>query len=109
MPGGGNFGQVLTYLLRRLVGTVPVLLVVSLFVFGFVHLLPGDPARLVAGPDAQQQAIEAVRVEMGLDGPLWSQYVRWLGNTVQGKLGRSIKNKQPVIQVVGERFMPTLW
>jgi glutathione transport system permease protein len=99
----------LTYLIRRLVGTVPVLLTVSIFVFGFVHMLPGDPARLVAGPDAQLQDIEAVRIDMGLNGPLWSQYARWLENTVQGKLGRSIKTKQPVSQVIGERFMPTLW
>jgi glutathione transport system permease protein len=99
----------LTYFVRRLVGTLPVLLVVSLFVFGFVHMLPGDPARLVAGPDAQAQDIEAVRIDMGLDGPLWSQYGRWLGNTVQGRLGRSIKTKQPVSDVIGERFMPTLW
>jgi glutathione transport system permease protein len=99
----------LTYFLRRLIGTIPVLLVVSLFVFSFVHLLPGDPARLVAGPDAQEQDIEAVRIDMGLNGPLWSQYARWLGNTLEGKLGRSIKTKQPVATVIGERFMPTLW
>ena len=99
----------LTYLVRRLIGTVPVLLTVSIFVFGFVHLLPGDPARLVAGPDAQPQDIEAVRTEMGLSGPLWAQYGRWLGNTIEGRLGRSIKSKQPVVQVISERFMPTLW
>ena len=99
----------LTYLVRRLIGTVPVLLTVSIFVFGFVHLLPGDPARLVAGPDAQPQDIEAVRTEMGLSGPLWAQYGRWLGNTLEGRLGRSIKTKQPVVQVISERFMPTLW
>ena len=99
----------LTYLVRRLIGTVPVLLTVSIFVFGFVHLLPGDPARLVAGPDAQPQDIEAVRTEMGLSGPLWAQYGRWLGNTIEGRLGRSIKTKQPVVQVISERFMPTLW
>ncbi len=99
----------LTYLVRRLAGTIPVLLIVSVFVFGFVRLLPGDPARLVAGPDAQPQDVENVRRDMGLDGPIWSQYLRWLGNTVQGNLGRSIKTKQPVSEVIGERFMPTLW
>jgi glutathione transport system permease protein len=99
----------LTYLVRRLIGTVPVLLVVSVFVFGFVHMLPGDPARLVAGPDAGEADVQAVRVEMGLDGPLWQQYARWLGHMLEGRLGRSIKTKEPVSKVIGERFMPTLW
>ena len=58
---------------------MPVLLAVSIFVFGFVRLLPGDPARLVAGPDATPQDIAAVRAEMGLDGPIWAQYLRYVG------------------------------
>ena len=99
----------LTYLARRLVGTIPVLLAVSIFVFGFVHMLPGDPARLVAGPEASPADIEAVRQDMGLDGPIWAQYGHWLSETVQLRLGRSIKTKQPVAQVIGDRFMPTLW
>ena len=57
----------LDYLIRRLAGTIPVLLAVSVVVFLFVHLLPGDPARLVAGPDASEQDIAAVRAEMGLE------------------------------------------
>jgi len=100
---------VLSYLARRLAGTIPVLLAVSLFVFGFVHVLPGDPARLVAGPDAAEQDVAAVRAEMGLDRPLWSQYVLWLNNVVHFQLGRSIKSRQPVAELIGERFMPTLW
>jgi len=100
---------VLSYLARRLAGTIPVLLAVSLFVFGFVHALPGDPARLVAGPDAAEQDVAAVRAEMGLDRPLWSQYVLWLNNVVHFQLGRSIKSRQPVAELIGERFMPTLW
>jgi glutathione transport system permease protein len=99
---------VLDYLIRRLVGTIPVLLAVSVFVFLFVHLLPGDPARLVAGPDASPQDIAAVRSEMGLDRPLVVQYLRYLGDTVQLRLGRSIKTHQPVVELIGERFMPTL-
>ena len=99
----------LTYLLRRLGGTIPVLLLVSVFVFGFVRTLPGDPARLVAGPEASPSDIAAVRVEMGLDGPLWRQYVTWLDGVAHGRLGRSIKTRQPVATVIGERFMPTMW
>ena len=98
----------LDYLIRRVTGTIPVLLAVSAFVFLFVHLLPGDPARLVAGPDATQQDIAAVRADMGLELPLIAQYARYLGQTVQFNLGRSIKTHQTVAELIGERFMPTL-
>src|SRR5580698_8379547 len=98
----------LDYLIRRLVGTIPVLLAVSVVVFLFVHLLPGDPARLVAGPDASEQDIAAVRAEMGLERPLPLQYWRYLGETLQFHLGRSIKTQQTVAELIGERFMPTL-
>jgi len=100
---------VLSYFARRLAGTIPVLVAVSIFVFGFVHALPGDPARLVAGPEATPADIAAIRVEMGLDGPLWSQYLIWANNAVHFRLGRSIATRQAVEEVIGERFMPTLW
>lgn len=99
----------LKYLVGRLAGILPVLLVISVFVFGFVHLLPGDPARLVAGSDATQQDVELVRQDLGLDQPLWVQYGRFLGNAVQGEFGRSMKSKRLVSQEIGERFMPTLY
>ena len=98
----------LDYLIRRLGGTIPVLLAVSVFVFLFVHLLPGDPARLVAGPDASPQDIAAVRADMGLDRPLIAQYLRYLGQTCSSDFGRSIKTHQTVAELIGERFMPTL-
>jgi glutathione transport system permease protein len=82
---------VLAYLIKRLAGTIPVLVAVSIFVFGFVHALPGDPARLEAGPEASPADIEAIRKDMG-----------------HGRLGRSTKTRQPVASVIGERFMPTL-
>lgn len=96
------------YLIRRLAGTIPVLLAVSVLVFLFVHLLPGDPARLVAGPDASPQDIAAVRSEMHLDQPLPVQYLHYLVATAQLDLGRSIKTHQTVAELIGERFMPTL-
>lgn len=99
----------LAYLIKRLAGTIPVLVAVSIFVFGFVHALPGDPARLEAGPEASPADIEAIRRDMGLDGPIYAQYVRWADNTLHGRLGRSTKTRQPVARVIGERFMPTLW
>lgn len=98
----------LDYLIRRLAGTIPVLLAVTIFVFLFVHMLPGDPARLVAGPDATARDIAAVRADMGLDKPLVVQYLRYLGHTLELNLGRSIKTRQTVAELIGERFMPTM-
>ena len=97
------------YLLRRLVGTVPVLLAVSLFVFAFVHLLPGDPARMVAGQDASYEQVENVRKELLLDRPLWEQYFHYLNQMAHLELGRSIKTHEPVLTMIGQRFMPTFW
>ena len=99
----------LAFLARRMAGTLPVLVLVSIFVFGFVHALPGDPARLQAGPEASPADVAAIRRDMGLDGPIWSQYLRWAGNTLALRLGRSSKTRQPVAEVIGERFMPTVW
>jgi glutathione transport system permease protein len=99
---------VLDYLARRLIGTIPVLLAVAAFAFLFVHLLPGDPARLVAGPDATLQDVEAVRKDLGLDRPLAVQFVNYIEQTLELRLGRSNKTHQPVAELIGERFMPTM-
>ena len=99
----------LSYFIRRLAGTIPVLVAVSIFVFGFVHALPGDPARLVAGPEASPADIEQIRIGLGLNGPLWHQYLIWADNVLHFRLGVSIETREPVAKVIGERFMPTLW
>ncbi len=99
----------LQYLIKRLLGIVPVLMVISVLVFGFVHLLPGDPARLVAGADATERDIALVREDLGLDRPLWEQFVRFVGGALQGEFGTSLKTKRAVSEEIGERFMPTLW
>ena len=99
----------LEFLIRRLAGTIPVLLAVSLFVFMFVHLLPGDPARMVAGPEASLAQVEGVRKELALDQPILVQYVRYLDQMLHFELGRSIKTREPVAAMIGQRFMPTLW
>ncbi|MTJ82499.1 MAG: glutathione ABC transporter permease GsiC [Telmatospirillum sp.] len=98
----------LSYLGRRLAAVIPVLLAVSLLVFLFVHLLPGDPARLLAGPDATPSDIAGVRADLGLDRPLAEQYVRFLSHAVTGDLGLSIKTRTPVAEVIAERFWPTV-
>jgi glutathione transport system permease protein len=97
------------YLVRRLTGTLPVLLAVSVFVFAFVHLLPGDPARMVAGPEASLEQVEGVRAALWLDRPIWEQYFHYLDQMAHLEFGRSIKTHEPVAFLIGQRFMPTLW
>ena len=99
----------LTYLLRRLAGLATTLVVVALLVFLFVHLLPGDPARLAAGPDADAQTVALVRSDLGLDRPLPQQFGRFFGHALQGDFGRSVRTKRPVSTEIAERFAPTLW
>ncbi|MBV9656273.1 MAG: glutathione ABC transporter permease GsiC [Acetobacteraceae bacterium] len=99
----------LSYLLRRLLGVVPVLVAVSIFVFGFVRLLPGDPARLMAGPEASEADVAAIRHDLSLDQPIWEQYGRYARGLLTGDLGRSSRTRQPVATEIGARFMPTLW
>ncbi len=99
----------LDYLAKRLHGIIPVIFAISLVVFAFVHMLPGDPARLVAGLDASPEDVAAVRSSLGLDGPLWQQYLHFVGNALQGDFGISLKTRRPVITEIGERLMPTVW
>lgn len=99
----------LSYLVKRVAGIIPTLLIVSLLVFAFVHMLPGDPARLMAGADATEGDVIAVRSQLGLDQPLWRQYAIYVGNLLTGDLGMSLKARRPVSAEIGERFMPTFW
>jgi glutathione transport system permease protein len=88
---------------------IPTLLLVVLIVFLFVHILPGDPARLVAGVDADEATIALIRQDLGLDLPLPQQFLRYVQELSQGKLGNSLRTKRPVALEISERFMPTLW
>lgn len=99
----------LKFIVRRLLGMIPTLLIVSIVIFLFVRMIPGDPARLVAGADASIQDIQAVRVELGLDKPVVTQYFNFLENLSHGDLGKSLKTRQPVAEEIGSRFMPTFW
>ena len=83
------------YLIKRLLGLLPTLLIVAVLVFLFVHLLPGDPARLAAGPDAGPETVELVRRDLGLDRPIPQQFVRFFGNALRGDFGLSIRSKRP--------------
>ena len=99
----------LSYIARRLLGMIPTLLIVVVIVFLFVHILPGDPARLVAGSDADEATINLIRKDLGLDLPLPQQFLRYVEDLSQGNLGHSLRTKRPVTQEISERFMPTLW
>ncbi|MGN6579432.1 MAG: glutathione ABC transporter permease GsiC [Bordetella sp.] len=99
----------LSYFLKRLLGLIPTLLIVMVLVFLFVHMLPGDPARLAAGQDADEQTVQLVRQELGLDRPMPVQFANYFMRMVHGDLGTSIRTRRPVIDVIGERFMPTFW
>jgi glutathione transport system permease protein len=99
----------LQYLTKRLLGVLPTLLLVALFVFFFVHFLPGDPARLAAGVDATPETVELVRKDLGLDQPLHRQFARFLTGIVHWDFGVSLRTKRPVADEIGDRFMPTFW
>lgn len=96
------------YVLKRLLGLLPTLLIVAVLVFLFVHLLPGDPARLAAGVDAGPETVALVRQELGLDKPLPQQFFHFIGNLFQGDFGTSLRSKRAVSTEIAERFMPTL-
>ena len=96
------------YFVKRLLGLTPTLLLVAVLVFLFVHMLPGDPARLAAGQDADQQTVELVRKELGLDRPLPEQFVSFFAQMLQGDFGQSLRTRRPVSVEISERFMPTL-
>ena len=98
----------INYILRRLLQTIPVLLLSSIFVFGIVRLIPGDPALVIAGPDALPEQVEAIRVRLGLDQPIWVQYLLWLGRVVRGDLGVSILNNFPVAELIWLKLGATL-
>ncbi|MEM5428620.1 glutathione ABC transporter permease GsiC [Cupriavidus oxalaticus] len=98
----------LNYFLKRVLGVIPTLLIVAVLVFLFVHLLPGDPARLAAGPEADSATVELVRKDLGLDRPLPEQFVNFFSNAVRGEFGNSLRTKRPVSEEIGDRFMPTL-
>lgn len=87
---------------------IPVLLMVSILAFAFVHMLPGDPARMMAGQDADPATIELLRQQLGLDRPLPVQYFRYIGNLFTGDLGMSLRTRIPVFDEIALRYAPTM-
>jgi peptide/nickel transport system permease protein len=98
----------LRFIVRRLLGVIPVLFGLSILLFAFVHLLPGDPATAILGQHATPDRVAAMREYLGLDKPLWQQYLSYLNNVIHGDLGASIINSQPVLQEFLVRFPATI-
>ncbi len=96
------------FVIRRLLATVPLLFFVSLVVFSFVHVLPGDPAVLFLGEEATPETLAKFRTRLGFDRPLVTQYVEWLGRALRGDLGRSLRTNQPVTEAILQRLPVTL-
>jgi peptide/nickel transport system permease protein len=96
------------YLLRRVLAVIPVMLVVATVAFVLIHLAPGDPASVIAGPYAAPEDVDKLRHQLGLDEPLPLQLGRWYGRLLVGDLGNSIFLRRPVLEAVFERLEPTL-
>ena len=92
------------YIARRLLETIPLMLIISIFVFMFIHLIPGDPARTLAGVEATPEEIEAIREEFGLNDPLLKQYADYMIGLFKGDMGRSLKSNIPVTELIWSRF-----
>jgi peptide/nickel transport system permease protein len=97
-----------TFILRRLLQAIPVIFFSTFLVFMIIHLIPGDAAAVLAGPNATPEALAAIRTEMGLDQPLPVQYALWLGHIAQGDLGKSTLSGQPIVKLLQARAPATL-
>ena len=96
------------YIVRRILATIPVMVVVALFVFALLHLSPGDPAAIIAGDTATAADIARIRAALGLDQPIYVQFGIWAWRLLHGDLGISIFSNLPVTQLIAQRVEPTL-
>jgi peptide/nickel transport system permease protein len=99
---------VTAYVLRRLAATIPVMVVVAVFVFFLLRLAPGDPVAIIAGEDATLEQLAAVRARLGLDRPITEQFALWVLGMLQGDFGTSIFSNLPVRRLILQRLEPTL-
>src|SRR6267378_2194945 len=97
-----------SYILRRVLSTIPVMAVVALFVFSLLYIAPGDPAAIIAGDQATPADVERIRASLGLDRPFVVRFGEWLWNVVNGDLGVSIFTNLPVKHMIAQRIEPTL-
>jgi peptide/nickel transport system permease protein len=97
----------LSYILRRILSTLPVMGIVALFVFSLLYIAPGDPAAVIAGDQASPADVERIRQGLGLDRPFLVQFGTWLWNILHGDLGTSIFTNLPVAKLIAQRIEPT--
>src|ERR1700761_1237418 len=98
----------LAYAIRRVLATIPVMLVVALFVFSLLYIAPGDPAAIIAGDQATPADVERIRASLGLDRPFLVRFGEWLWQVLHGDLGTSIFTNLPVSHMIAQRIEPTL-
>ncbi|MBN2290297.1 MAG: ABC transporter permease [Candidatus Glassbacteria bacterium] len=98
----------LFFLLRRILSLLPVLWGIATLVFVLMYVIPGDPARMMAGQHADEQTLELLREQMGLDRPVWQRYLGYLASLARGDLGYSFRQRRPVSRVIFERFPATV-
>lgn len=96
------------FLLKRIVQTIPVVILVSIFSFLIIHLAPGDPMNMYVKPEMTEQEIDELRQELGLDGSVVQQYLGWVKNVLQGNMGNSLINHQPVARQIAEKLPATI-
>jgi ABC-type dipeptide/oligopeptide/nickel transport system permease component len=97
------------YIIRRLLEMIPVLLGITLLAFLFIKLLPGDPILILTGGKASPETVAALREKFGLDKPLYIQYLLFLRNAARGDLGTSILQRDPVVEIIAERIVPSVF
>ncbi|GFE51797.1 ABC transporter permease [Roseobacter cerasinus] len=96
------------YITMRVLSTIPVMVLVALFVFLMLRLAPGDPASVIAGDYATAEDVARIREQLGLSDPIVVQFLRWVGALIQGDLGTSIFSGKPVTELIGQRIEPTI-
>jgi peptide/nickel transport system permease protein len=97
-----------SYIVRRVLATIPVMLIVALFVFSLLYIAPGDPAVVIAGDQASPADVEKIRAGLGLDRPFLIRFSEWFFNLLRGDLGVSMFTNIPVSELIGQRIEPTL-
>jgi len=97
-----------TYIVRRLLALIPVAVVVATVAFVLIHIAPGDPASIIAGPDASPDDVARLQRQLGLDAPFHVQLFRWYGRLARGDLGQSIFLRRPVLEAIVDRAEPTI-
>jgi peptide/nickel transport system permease protein len=96
-----------TYIIRRLLLVIPILLGVATIVFALMFIVPGDPARMLMGQHGDEKTLASLRHELGLDRPVYVQYARYIGRLIRGDLGVSYRQKRPVAEIIRDRFPAT--